>query len=196
MHELNDTDVVEEIRRGSEPAFREIYDRYHKQLYYIAKKYVKDRGLAEDAVQDIFVKLWENRGRLDSSKSVNGFLFSMLKNHVLNMIRNRKKKILTGYELKEQHHPRETRTGDEVIYGEYLNHVERGLNELTERRREVFELKMNGHTNTEVAEILQISIRTVKTHYYISSKFLRRYLKNHANIFVFLIAVSLSMFLL
>ena len=74
-------------------------------MYYIAKKYVKDHGLAEDAVQDIFVKVWEKREELDASKSIRGYLFAMLKNYVLNMIRHRKRKILSGYELKEEHHP-------------------------------------------------------------------------------------------
>jgi len=196
MHDLNDTILVKKIGQGSEPAFRAIYERYHLQMYYIAKKYVKDKGLAEDAVQDIFVKVWEKRKELDRSKSIRGFLFVMLKNHVLNMIRDRKNKILSGYELKEVHHPRENRTGDEVIYAEYLNHVNQSLKELTERKREVFELKMNGHSNAQVAEILQISIRTVKTHYYNSSKFVRAYLKNHANILVLVISVSLSLLLL
>ncbi len=196
MHDLNDTYLVEKIKQGSEPAFREIYERYHLQMYYIAKKYVKDQSLAEDAVQDIFVKVWEKRDELDTSKSIRGYFFVMLKNHVLNMIRDRKKKILSGYELKEEHHPRENRTVDDVIYSEYLNQVKQGINELTDRKKEVFELKMNGHSNAEVAEMLQISIRTVKTHYYNSSKFVRAYLKIHANIMVILVTMSLSLLLL
>ena len=61
MHDLNDTLLAQKISEGSEKAFREIYDRYHIQIqiFYIAKKYIKDSNLAEDVVQEIFVKLWE-----------------------------------------------------------------------------------------------------------------------------------------
>lgn len=183
MHDLNDTILAEHIRQGSEQAFREIYDRYHKQMYYIAKKYVKEPGLAEDAVQDIFVKFWKNRDNLDSSKSIKGFLFTMLKNHVLNMIRDRKQQIISVSSVHEEDLPQQNLTEDEVVYEEYEGIVERGLDELSDRKREVFELKVHGHSNAQVAAMLNISVRTVKTHYYNGSKYMRTYLKNHANIF-------------
>lgn len=193
MHELKDIDLVKYIRDGNEEAFREIYDRYHIQMYYIAKKYVKDSCLAEDAVQDIFVKLWEKRKQLDETKSVKGFLFTMLKNHVLNMLRDRKKEILSGAVagVEEKKLPRQNLTDDEIMYKEYHEILQQGMNELSDRKREVFELRtLKGHSNSEVATILKINIRTVKTHYYNSSKFIRTYLKTHAGILGFLVAFS------
>lgn len=196
MHEVNDTILVEHIRQGREQAFRELYDRYHRQMYYIAKKYVKDASLAEDAVQDIFVKVWEKRDSLDPSKSIKGYLFTLLKNHVLNMIRDRKKQIVSVSDVPEGEFPQKNSTDEEMVYNEYQDIVERGLEQLTDRKREVFELKVNGHSNAQVAEMLHISVRTVKTHYYNGSKFIRTYLKNHANIFLILMAVSLSLLFL
>ncbi len=191
MHDLNDTILAQKIRKGSEKAFREIYDRYHVQMYFIAKKYVKDSSLSEDAVQDIFVKLWTKRQKIDETKSIKGFLFTMLKNHVLNMIRDRKDKIISISSTKMEILPRKNLTDDELLYKEYHDIVQKGLNELSDRKREVFELKaFSGHSNSEVAELLKINIRTVKTHYYNSSKFIRAYLKNHAGILFLLISLS------
>jgi RNA polymerase sigma-70 factor (family 1) len=191
MHDLNDTILTGKIRDGNEEAFREIYDRYHVQMFFIAKKYVKDKSLAEDAVQDIFVKLWEKRSRLDDTKPIRGFLFTMLRNHVLNMIRDRKKEIVSVAEVSMELMPKENLTEDDLIYKEYHEVVKKGLDELSDRKREVFELKAySGHTNSEVAEMLKINIRTVKTHYYNSSRFIRNYLKNHAGIVSFLVALS------
>lgn len=192
MHELNDTELAIKIRTGNQQAFRELYDRYHVQMYYIAKKYVKSTDLAQDAVQDIFVKLWEKRFRIDESKSIKGFLFTMLRNHVLNMIRDRKDEIvsITGIESKEL--PRQNLTEDELVYKEYHEIVKQGLEELSDRKREVFELRtLQGHTNSEVAHLLNINIRTVKTHFYNSSKFMREYLKNHAGLLGLLIVFGL-----
>lgn len=196
MHDLNDTDLAIKIRTGNQKAFREIYDRYHVQMYYIAKKYVKSSDLAQDAVQDIFVKLWEKRDRVDETKSIKGYLFTMLKNHLLNMIRDRKDEIVSISGIKSKKLPRQNLTEDELIYKEYHEIVKEGMKELSDRKREVFELKtLQGHSNSEVAELLNINIRTVKTHFYNSSKFMREYLKNHAGILGLLIVFGLVVFL-
>ncbi len=192
MHDLNDTILVQKIRDGDEKAFREIYDRYHVQLYYIAKKYVKIPEQAEDAVQDIFVKLWTKRDRLDESKSIKGFLFTMLRNHVLNILRDNKKEIISIADLNQGQYPRCTLTEDEMLYKEYHDILEQGMAELSDRKREIFELRtLKGHTNSEVADLLKINIRTVKTHYYLSSKFIRTYLKKNAGLFGILILFGL-----
>ena len=74
-------------------------------------------------------------------------------------------------------------TDDQVIYKDYQDILEKGLNELSNRKREVFELKtIKGYSNPEIAEILEINIRTVKTHYYNSSKFMKLYLRNHLDV--------------
>lgn len=196
MHDLSDTDLAIKIRAGNQKAFRELYDRYHVQMYYIAKKYVKSSDLAQDAVQNIFVKLWEKRDRVDETKSIKGFLFTMLRNHLLNMIRDRKDEIvsITGIEAKKL--PRQNLTEDELVYKEYHEIVQKGMKELSDRKREVFELKtLQGHSNSEVAELLNINIRTVKTHFYNSSKFMREYLRNHAGLLGLLIVFGLVVFL-
>lgn len=87
MNDVSDTILTKVIKKGDKDAFKEIYERYHVQLYYLAKQYLKDQKLAEDALQDIFLKLWKKRKRLDSSRSINAFLFTMKKNQVLDLIR-------------------------------------------------------------------------------------------------------------
>ncbi len=196
MHDLNDTELAKKIRTGSEKAFRELYDRYHVQMFYIAKKYVKSTDLAKDAVQDIFVKLWKKRDRIDENKSMKGFLFTMLRNHLLNMIRDRKDEIVSMSGIKEKKLPRQNLTEDDLVYKEYHEIVQRGMNELSERKREVFELRtLQGHSNSEVADLLDINIRTVKTHFYNSSKFMREYLRNHAGILGLLLLFGAVAFL-
>ncbi len=52
------------LKEGDEKAFRQIYLKYHKELYSVAVKYLRTEDLADDAVHDIFVKLWDNRDKL------------------------------------------------------------------------------------------------------------------------------------
>jgi len=189
MLDLNDTLLAQKISDGCEKAFREIYDRYHIQIFFIAKKYIKDSNLAEDVVQDIFVKLWEKRHSLPQIKSVKGYLFTMVRNHVLNMLRDRKSELISISGVSEQKLPVQNITENELQYKEYERVLKEGMNGLSGRKREVFEMRsIKGLSNSEVAEILQIHIRTVKTHYYNSSRLMRTFLKNHAGILTFLIA--------
>lgn len=190
MHDLSDSIIVQKIREGCKKAFRELYNRYHVQMFFIAKKYIKDSSLAQDAVQDIFVKLWEKRNKLNNIKSVKSYLFTMVKNHVLNMIRDRKNDLISISDIAEKKLPNRNLVKDEFQYSEYHKILNKGIDELSDRNREVFELRTKkGLTNFEVAEILQIHIRTVKSHYYTSSKSIRAYLKIHAGILTFLIAL-------
>jgi len=196
MHELNDTILLQKIRDGSEEAFREVYDRHHVQMFYIAKKYLKDTGLSEDVVQDIFVKLWEKKHQLDDIKSLSAYLFTMVKNHVLNILRDKKSDVVSLTSVTEKTFPVQNLTEDDLQYKEYERVLQRGINELSDRKREVFKLRtQKGFTNPEVAKMLQINERTVKTHYYNSSKFIRGYLKNHSGILTFLIASTQAILL-
>ncbi|REL32944.1 RNA polymerase sigma-70 factor [Rhodohalobacter sp. SW132] len=196
MYDLSDTILLQKIRIGCEKAFREVYDRYHVQMFYIAKKYIKDTTLAEDVVQDVFVKLWEKKHKLDHVQSLKGYLFTMVRNHVLNMIRDRKSDLISISGVSEKKLPAHNLTEENLQYSEYETILKRGISELSDRKREVFELRTKrGLTNAEVAELLQIHVRTVKTHYYNSSKFIRTYLKNHAGILTFLIVCLQAIFL-
>lgn len=195
MHDSKDTLITVKIRQGDEEAFREVYDFYHIQMFYIAKKYVKEKSLAEDAVQDVFVKLWEKRNTLDENKSLKGFLFTMLKNHVLNVLRDMKKETVPITKIVESTLPCQGCADEQVIYRDYQNILKKGLSELSNRKREVFELKtIEGYSNPEIAEILEINIRTVKTHYYYSSKFMKLYLKNHLDIMLVLFILLSKIF--
>ncbi len=189
MHDLNDILLVQKVSKGCKKAFREIYDRYHVQLFFIAKKYLKDVNLAEDAVQDTFVKVWEKRGKLDHVKSLKSYLFTMVRNRVLNMLRDSKSELISISAVKEEDLPVKNLTEENLQYCEYKSILKKGTSELSGRKREVFELRtIKGLTNSEVAEHLQIRVRTVKSHYYNSSKFIRTYLKNHAGILLMLFA--------
>ena len=177
-------ELTRQTKNGNKKAFRELYDRFHVPLFYVAKKYVKDEQLAEDAVQDIFLKLWKKRETLDPGKSVKAFMFTMLKNHLLNLIRDRKKKVHSGYEaLNEEELEHSDKTDEQVMYQEYEDIFEKGLNELSPGKKEVFRLKTEqGLSNQEVADQREVSVTTVKSQYYRGSQFIRAYLRKHANI--------------
>lgn|SRR5699024_3444065 len=174
--------LLEQIKAGEEDAFRLIYDKYHQRLYRLALKYLRSNKLAEDAVHDVFVKLWKKRKTLNESGSLKGFLFTATKNHVLNMIdRNKrkvKKHILLRYEKKVEHQE----PSNVIDLSTYRKLHQKAVKELPQKRRKVYELRTeDGLRNQEVADYMEISIHTVKSQYYKASKFIREYVNERIN---------------
>ena len=80
--------LLSRLQNGDEKAFTAIYERYNKMLYVLAYKYLKDTFLAEDIVQQVFLKLWESRSLFVGSVHLRNYLYTMTKNLVLNEIRD------------------------------------------------------------------------------------------------------------
>lgn len=184
MGQISDQQLVKKIREGDRAAFKTLYQRYHEQLYFLAKRYLKDQYLAEDAVQDIFIKLWNKRAKLKSS-SATAYLFTMMKNHLIDTIRKQETNTKAKKEFKKlsQHLPRKGITSEKIIYDEYRTIVKRALDNLSPEKRKVFEMKnFEGLSNSEVAKKKNVSVNTVKTQFYLSTKYVRNYLKKHADL--------------
>lgn len=172
--------LIQKLKEGDEEAFRKIYLKYHRELYTIALKYLRRKELAEDAVHDIFVKMWEYRNELEKSGSLSGFLFTALENHVLNILDARKRKLRKKEQLLHERIQKEKTTDDILPFAEYRDVYNDAIEKLPEARREVFELRIKeGLTNKEVSKYRGISIHTVKSQFYKASKFIREYVGKH-----------------
>lgn len=174
--------LIRQLKKDDELAFRKIYLEYHKELYTVAVKYLRSKELAEDAVHDIFVKLWDNRNNLNSSGSLSGFLFTALENHVLNIIDARKRKSGKKAKLSKEKDQEKKASDNIPPISEYQKLYHEAIDKLPPARRQVFELRIKeGLTNKEVADYRGISIHTVKSQFYKASKFIREYVSEHVD---------------
>ena len=190
--ELSDNELTGQLKANDESAFETLFRRYYRYLYNIASQYVKDPDLAEDALQEVYLKLWTNRAQLDDSQSVRNYLATAMRHQVLNTIRNEKRAILRHITHCETHSDRDNSTEETLALNEYSTVVRDGLNQLPAQRRLVFTLRSEkGYTNEEVAIQLQISINTVKVQYYHACRFLREYLRQHAGIEALLLLMTI-----
>ncbi len=179
----SDSDLVRLIIEGDILAFEELYERYHELLFYLALKYLKSESLSEDAIQEIFTRLWQNRSNLDPGKSVKYYLLVNTKNHVMNMIRNQNNKLLLGGGFDEADYSAESDVWEDVIHSEQIGIINKGMDELSRKRRKVFELKMIfGFSNSQIAEKLSMSVNTVKVHYFHALKFMRDFFRKNAGL--------------
>jgi RNA polymerase sigma-70 factor (family 1) len=147
-------------------------------MYTVALKYLRDKAQAEDAIQEVFLKLWINRHKLDENLSIKGFLFSMLKNHLLNSIRNRKTALAKQTQLSIGQTDSQNNTDNELLMDEYQAYLTGGIEKLSPQRQNIFKMRFYmGLTNQEISRKLNISINTVKFQLSQATKLLKTYLK-------------------
>ena len=153
-----------------------IYEKYHRYLYSLALKYLKSEQIAEDAVQHVFVKLWESTSKIHIEINLKNYLYTMTKNHILNMIRDHKDIISLNYENSQIDIP-----GKEDILKELENRqmkdiLYKGVESLPPQKREICLRKLEStDSNQQIADKMGISVNTVKAHYQESIKMLRQY---------------------
>ena len=97
----DECELFERIRGGDEQAFTLVYERYHGMLYSLALRMIKQTGAAEDAVQYVFVRLWELRGGLSVTVSLRNYLYTMTKNYLLNYIRHNGRVLEQSYVIAQ-----------------------------------------------------------------------------------------------
>lgn len=171
-----DDELLILLQKGNERAFTAIYERYHKLLFVVAYKYLKDNDSAKDAVQQIFLKLWESHTLFSISINLRNYLYTMLKNHLLNEIRNNYTALEKNYELAQEAIEYENEILSKLEEKEMTEQLYRAINDLPEQKKAVCLYKLRDNlSNLEIAEKMQISIPTVKTHYSQAIKLLREH---------------------
>lgn len=189
---FSDRELFSLIQKGNKEAFTIAYNRYNKQLYALSYRYLMDQSLAEDAVQHVFVKLWELHSHLEVSISIKNYLYTMTKNYVLNVIRNQKNVIAHNYAISQSGHINvyEDCLIEAIENKETIAHFYSAINKLPDQKKTVCLMKLEGrYSNQEIAEKMNISINTVKTHYAQSIKILKQHLEKIL-IFIYIILSS------
>lgn len=168
------------IKKKDKQAFTVIYQKYHTYLYSLALRYLKNKELAEDTVQHVFVKLWDKSEDIKIEINLKNFLYTMTKNHILNLFRDNKEHISLSYADAQREVEGENdffKLIDEVQMSDILR---AGIEKLPPQKRDVCKLKLEGDiSNQEIADRMGISVHTVKSHYQESIKMLRTYFKKN-----------------
>ncbi len=178
-YDLSDKELFSLLQKGNKEAFTIIYEKYHKQLYTLSHRYLMDRTMAEDAVQHVFVKLWEYHSSLDVSLSLKNYLYTMTKNYILNQIRNRNNAIAHNYKMyqNEEIQVYEDNLHEAIENEETLKLFYQAIEKLPDQKKTICLMKLEGKlSNQEIADHMNISINTVKTHYAQALKMLKNHL--------------------
>ena len=176
------------IASGDRAAFEEAFRAHYRPLCAFANTYLKDRDRSEDLVQELFVKLWNERERLNVTGSLKAYLFSAVRNRSLNEL----EKVVRMKPLNESHHdmPADVDATEEDLMWR-SGRVLAAIESLPEERRKVFKLSRNeGLKYHEIAERLGISVKTVENQMGKALMTLREELADLVPVWVALLAVS------
>ena len=162
---MDDVDIkfAERIRSSDTDAFSFLFKKYYESLYRFAGRFVRDPQTAENIVQDVFVKIWSNREQLIIQSNVKSYLYRAVTNHALNLLKRERR--MTGTEDESDYRDNSVKTPEEeLIDREMFAAVHRAIDKLPAQCRRIYLMhRYDDLKYSEIAEILGISINTVKT---------------------------------
>lgn len=187
---LSDAELLQKCRRGDSYAFEVFFSRYWKRLYTYSYKILDNEYTADEIVQEVFIKFWEQLKNTQNQITLpEAYLFTATKRTIANRLRQ---KGLSQFQeqLFEDTIQIISRDNDSIEFEDTQRVITAAIDELPEKCRDVFYLsRFEELNNKEIAEKLGISIRTVETHISNALKFL----KNHKELSKILTIVSLML---
>ncbi len=178
---------------GDVLAFDTIYKKYSRRLFGFVFRYVKQETDTEGIIQEVFIKIWQSRGKIKEYSSFESFLFTIAHNAAVNLLKKRATEQKYIEHVKSLQRPEQaSELTDEIHYKELQQKLQGLLNELSPRQKEIFQLsREEGLSHKEIAEKLGISVNTVKNHLVTTLSFLKNKLNNGLIISGFFISLFL-----
>ncbi|MDD2797775.1 MAG: RNA polymerase sigma-70 factor [Bacteroidales bacterium] len=189
---INDRILLERLKKGDAACFEILYSKYSGKLYnYILSISKGDFYVAEEIVQNVFIKIWEIRQHIDTEGSFSSFVFTVGKNLYLNVLKSRLQGFLYHDYVMEHASELENSVEQEVEFKMLEEQINTLIEQLPPARRKVYILSRIKHLpNREIAEMLQISENTVESQLTKATQFMRKNLMPYYKLITILLLSS------
>lgn len=176
---ISDCELVEKLRRGDLEAFDQVFKKYGDRLFGFALSYLKSKEDAEGLVQDVFLKVWENRKNLKKESSLKSYLFTIAYHDMCKLFR--KKQIHEKF--LEERGTAENMTvnmEEQLEYKAILEQVDQLIDKLPQKQRIIFtKSRKEGKSTKEIAVEMNLAPGTVDNQISAALKFLRKNLSGN-----------------
>ena len=176
--------LLKRLKKNDHQAFEVIFDTYKGKLYHFIHNSLPLEEDAESVVQEIFVKLWLSREKIDDEKSLNAYLFTIARNqiydHLRKLLQKRKymKFLVTNYSSAS--------VQNEIEYWEFEKYLHEHIEKLPEKRRKIYILsKIQGLSYREIAGRLNISENTVDMQMRKANAVIKEAIMQYLSLFLF-----------
>lgn len=164
---------INQIRKGNEEAFKKLFTKHYNGLCRFSSSMIGSPFLAEEIVQEVFATIWETRDILDPNGNLKGYLYQSVKNKTFDWLekQNIEKKYIDEFESYKIIEQEASSTQQD---SRFIQEVQNAIDNLPERAQLIFKLhKKEGLTYREIAQVMDISIKTVESQMGRSLKILR-----------------------
>ncbi|SDP76486.1 RNA polymerase sigma-70 factor, ECF subfamily [Mucilaginibacter sp. OK268] len=185
---LSEIELVKLVSTGNERAFRKLYITYHQLLRTHVFRLTESSELADEIVQDVFLKIWNSRETLDGINNFKGYLFILSRNYTIDFLRKHIRQTI----LHQQWESEEVQTfKEEGLDGNTHNYyglLDEAIDQLPPQQKKVYLLSRHEHLKyVEIAGQLGISRETVKTYLQLATASITLYVKKKINFIVLLL---------
>ncbi|SEA15510.1 RNA polymerase sigma factor, sigma-70 family [Chitinophaga terrae (ex Kim and Jung 2007)] len=192
----DERDIWDAFRSGDESSLQVIFDKYYFPLFNYGHRFSADNHLIEDALQELFVKLWKNRDSIKETGSVKNYLYKSFRRVLLRLLDARQRKYTFSVFDEWPELEQELAYDHTIISRERLENIRRNLKaaleKMTPRQREIIHLRYYEEMEyDEIAALMQLSVSSTYKLLYKAIDTLRQYLSK-SDLLILLAALSLK----
>jgi len=195
LQQLKKHCMEKKLRMTDERTYERCFHDNYQALCYFALSIVSDESIAEDAVQDVFIRLLHHTESFDNNTHLRNYLYQAVHNRCIDLLRAHARQVSVvpldcSKPLHDQVHDDETES--KMVRAELLRIIAKAIDQLPEKQREVFRLAyIDDLSNEEIAQQMNLSLNTVKVQKYRAKQHLRERLKDiYPLLFIFLKYIS------
>lgn len=183
-------DLLLQVSNGNEPAFAKLFNQYHHQLAVYIFQLTGSRELAEEVVQDVFLKIWNDRASLAEIRNFNTWIYVISRNQALNALR---KLVNEKLKLEQWISAQPSLEEETSLYDDRNLHLaEQAINQLSPQQKKVFLLsRVRKMKYKEIAGELNLSRETVKSYLKNASNSIIRFVNTHSHLFELLFVLGI-----
>ena len=166
--------LINRLQNSDVKAFDLLFRKYSRNLYHFAFSLLKNQEDAEGIVQEVFLRIWNRRVDIDSTRSFKSYLFTISYNLIIDELRLRLKEKKYIHHLEKFFNTEEIITENEAGYNLLKSQIEQVMEKLPDKRKMIYKLsRVEGLSNKEISEKLNISVKTVENQINLAIKFLK-----------------------
>ncbi|MDD7886253.1 RNA polymerase sigma-70 factor [Flavivirga sp. 57AJ16] len=167
--------------------YKSLFNKLYTSLCLFANNYLENLEVSKDIVQDVFIKIWEDKIEFKNENTIKSYLYTSVKNKSLDYLKSKRVKTTDHFSIDEMEQlETEPFFLREVVILETSKIIEEAINTLPNRCAQVIRLSIKNYSNAEIAEELNLSVNTVKAQKKIAYKRLKPLLKDYFILIAFI----------
>jgi RNA polymerase sigma-70 factor (family 1) len=192
LNSHDEKELLAKIATGDQDAFTRIYHAYAGRIYTVAITYLEQESEADELMQEIFIKVWDKREKLDSIDNFKSWLFITARNTIYDHFRRERSESKRRLIFSSAQSDTTDDTSHRVEDRQYAKILEEAISQLPPQRKKVYEYtRMEGLSPAEIGQRMGISKHTVKNQLKSANQFIWEYVKDHLDLLL-IAAIFLS----